>query len=77
MDFPTLNINESSQLLYIKNDFYKKLGSKVKAAPNGTAILLFKENASLEEVLTSVETIRSDILYAIETRNKKNGAKKP
>lgn len=71
MDFPTLNINPKSRLLYIKNSLYKKLGPTIKAVPNSTAILLFKENESLENVLTSIDTIRQDIEHAIKTKKLK------
>lgn len=71
MDFKTLTIPNRSRLLYISRKDYPQLGEKVKAAPNTIAVLLFKGDATYDEVLASIDTIRSDVEHAKQTHNKR------
>jgi hypothetical protein len=59
-----LKINKNQQLAYIPKCLFQILSTDVKAVPNRAAVLLFSEKTSIDEALTSLNIIKSDLLHA-------------
>jgi len=64
-----IKINEKQRLAYIPRSLYNILGSKVNAAPDRAAVLLYSENVSIDAALKSLELIKADLLHAKDLAN--------
>ena len=69
----TIRINEKERLAYIPKSLFHILGTKVRAAPNRAAVLLFSEKTTIDEALRSLEIIKADLQHArdLELKTKK------
>jgi hypothetical protein len=68
-----IRINEKERLAYIPKSLFRILGTKVRAAPNRAAVLLFSEKTTIDEALRSLEIIKADLQHArdLELKTKK------
>jgi hypothetical protein len=66
-----IKIGEKSRLAYIPKALHAVLGNNVRVTPDRCAVLLFAENTSMDDVLKSLEIIKSDLLHAKEMQEKK------
>lgn len=61
-----IKINPTQRLAYIPKEIYEILGSRLKATPNRTAVLLYPEDMPIKDVVKSLEMIRRDLEHGIE-----------
>lgn len=61
-----ITINEKQRLAYIPKALYNVLGNNVKATPNRAAVLLTRENLSIDDALRSLDLIKRDLQHAKE-----------
>lgn len=59
-----IKIHPKQRLAYVPQAIYEVLTSSIRAIPNRTAVLLFAEGTSRQDVLISLEIIKRDIMHA-------------
>ena len=61
-----IKINPEQRLACIPKELYEVLGHETKAVANRRAVIFFSENATLADVLKSLEIIRADLKHGLE-----------
>ena len=59
-----IKIYKKQRLAYIPKNLFQVLGTRVKAIPNRSAVLLFSEKTTIDAALTSLDIIKADLLHA-------------
>lgn len=67
-----IKIHPKQRLAYIPKELYAILSSHSKAVANRTAVLLFPEGISKENVLKSLLIIKDDLEHGIELEKEAN-----
>lgn len=65
-----LKVNEKQGTVYFPKELREALGSELKVIPNAAAILLYSEGTDREDVLKSLDIIKSDIEHTISMKEK-------
>ena len=61
-----IKINEKQRLAYIPKSIFAILGPVAKATPDRVAVLLCNKQTSIDDLLTSLDIIKADLLHAKE-----------
>jgi hypothetical protein len=67
-----LKINNKQRIAYIPKGLFEILGTKVRATPNRTAVLLCPEKTNIDDTIKSLDINRADLIHAKEMQELKN-----
>jgi len=70
-----IKIHPQQRIAYIPKELYAVLSSHSKAVANRTAVLLFPEGTSRENVLKSLDIIKADLLHAQQLESEEKSMK--
>jgi len=65
-----VKIHPEQRLAYIPRQLVEILGFRLKAVPNSVAVLLFPENADPQDVIKSLQIIKTELLHNLMLREK-------
>ena len=73
-----IRINPEQRLAYIPKEIVNAIGCNLKATPNRTAVLLYPENSTFENIIKSLDIIKQDIQHGADLlKDKQNGENIP
>jgi len=65
-----IKIHPEQRLAYIPRQLVETLGFRLKAVPNSVAVLLFPENADPQDVIKSLQIIKTELLHTLALKQK-------
>jgi hypothetical protein len=65
----TVKVNPLQHLAYIPKSIYRILGSAPTVVTGRRAVVFYPEDAPIEDVIRSLEIIRSDLEHALHLKN--------
>jgi hypothetical protein len=65
-----IKIHPEQRLAYIPRQLVEILGFRLKAVPNSVAVLLFPENADPQDVIKSLQIIKTELLHTLMLKQK-------
>jgi hypothetical protein len=69
-----IKINPQQRIAYIPKELYEVLTAHSKAIANRTAVLFFPVGTSTEDIITSIDIIRADLMHAKEMQKKQEAS---
>lgn len=68
-----IKIHPEQRLAYIPRQLVETLGFRLKAVPDSIAVLLFPENADPQDVIKSLQIIKTELLHTLALKQKGAG----
>ena len=65
-----IKIHPEQRLAYIPRQLVETLGFRLKAVPDSIAVLLFPENADPQDVIKSLQIIKTELLHTLALKQK-------
>jgi hypothetical protein len=65
-----IRIHPEQRLAYIPRQLVETLGFRLKAVPNSVAVLFFPEDADPQDVIKSLQIIKTELVHSLALKQK-------
>jgi len=65
-----IKIHPEQRIAYIPRQLVEIMGFRLKAVPDSIAVLLFPENADPQDVIKSLQIIKTELLHTLTLKRK-------